>query len=109
MRGLSRERREVLVSTRSPWYRAYLAWLALPPLLLLAVGRPVGLIVLYAVAGALFMPFLAGTLLYMNSRADWVGPDLRSGRPTQLLLLLCLALFAYLGVRQLLESLGLLA
>jgi hypothetical protein len=62
--------------------------------------------VLYAVAGALFMPFLAGTLLYMNSRVEWVGRDLRSGRLTQVLLLLCLALFAYLGVRELLEALG---
>lgn len=108
LRGLPAEEREALVSTRSPWYRAYLAWLALPPLLLLFLDRPVGLVVLYAVAGALFMPFLAGTLLYMNARADWVGREMRSGPLTQLLLLLCLALFAYLGARELLEALGMI-
>jgi Mn2+/Fe2+ NRAMP family transporter len=68
---------------------------------LLFTERPVAVIVTYAVVGALFMPFLAGTLLYMNSRPDWVGSDLRNGWLTTLLLILCLALFGFLGIREL--------
>jgi Mn2+/Fe2+ NRAMP family transporter len=95
-----REQREAL-STRSPWYRGYLLWLALPPMLLLPFGRPVGLIVLYSVMSALFMPFLAATLLYMNSQTRWLGERLRTGWVGRVALLLCLGLFAYLGARKL--------
>ena len=54
------------------------------------------MIVAYSVLGALFMPFLAATLLYMNSRRDWVG-SLRNGPWHVLALILCLLLFGVLG------------
>jgi hypothetical protein len=59
----------------------------------LFVGKPVGLIILYGVVGALFMPFLAGTLLVMNSRSAWVGRRMRYGIVPKILLVLALALF----------------
>ncbi len=46
----------VTVNTRSPAYRYYLLYLALPPMVLLLVGKPVWLVIIYAVAGAFFMP-----------------------------------------------------
>lgn len=92
------------VGTRSPWYRGFLAYLALPPMALLVFDRPVLVIVAYAVAGALFMPFLAGTLLLMNSRTAWVGANMRNGWVTNALLALCLILFGYLGVQQILSA-----
>ncbi len=91
-----------IVSTKSRWYRGYLFWLAVPPLALLLTGRPVGLIVAYSISGALFMPFLAGTLLYMNSRLDWVGERFRNSRTTNLLLIFSLLLFGYLLLDELL-------
>lgn len=94
-----------LLSRRSVWYRGFLIWLALPPILLLAWGKPVALIVLYAVIGALFMPFLAGTLLYMNSRIAWVGVAFRNTRTTKVLLFLALLLFGYLCVDEVLNIL----
>ena len=55
-------------SMTSPWFRGYILWLTFPPMLLLLLGEPVQLIVLYGALGAAFMPFLAGTLLWlMNS------------------------------------------
>ena len=54
---------------------------------------------IYSVVGALFMPFLAATLLYMNSRRDWVGDRLRNGWLTNALLILSLVLFGYLSVQ----------
>jgi hypothetical protein len=71
---------------------------------LLFVREPVAVIVAYAVTGALFMPFLAGTLLYMNSRRAWVGEAMRSGPAANALLALCLLLFAYLGVVEALDA-----
>jgi Mn2+/Fe2+ NRAMP family transporter len=60
---------------RSLPFRAYTLWLTFPPMALLFMDRPFGLIVAYGVLGSLFMPFLAGTLLWLlNSRhtpAEW--------------------------------------
>ena len=51
------------------WYKAYVLWLTLPPMVLLFFGRPVGLILAYGVLGSLFMPFLGLTLLLLlNSK-----------------------------------------
>ena len=62
-----------LVNTRSPAYRGYLLYTALPPMLLLLFVRPVWMVIIYAVAGAFFMPLLAVLLLYMNNRRSWVN------------------------------------
>jgi Mn2+/Fe2+ NRAMP family transporter len=59
--------------TQSRTYRGFLLFLALPPLLLHHFQRPLTLVVLYAIAGAFFMPFLASVLLVMNNRSHWVG------------------------------------
>ncbi|MCS6622943.1 Nramp family divalent metal transporter [Roseibacterium beibuensis] len=49
----------------SPAFRAYLLWLTFPPMALLFMDRPFGLIVAYGALGALFMPFLALTLVWL--------------------------------------------
>jgi Mn2+/Fe2+ NRAMP family transporter len=76
-------------------YRLYLAWLALPPMVLLWSGKPVWVVLAYAVAGAAFMPLLAGLLLYMNGYRNWAGA-LRNRWPSNLALVAALALFAVL-------------
>ncbi len=92
--GRKRDASQPLAGSRP--YRAYLIYLALPPMLLLLLGRPVWIIVAYAMMGALFMPFLAGTLLALNSRREWVG-ELTSGWLAKALLWLSLILFGYLA------------
>lgn len=65
----------------SPAFRSYLLWLTFPPMVLLFMDRPFGLIVAYGVLGAFFMPFLALTLLWLlNSkrtpkawRSGWIS------------------------------------
>ena len=89
--------RDAIVAQSSPWYRGFLLFLALPTQLALLLQQPVSLVLVYTVIGALFMPFLAATLLYMNTRRGWVG-RLRSGWLSNSLLVLALALFAYLSV-----------
>lgn len=103
LRGVEPQRRREIVSPRSGWYRGFLIWIAVAPLALVVWSRrPVGLIVAYSILAALFMPFLAGTLLYMNSRKDWVGDRMTSGWLARGLLVLGLVLFVVLAVNDLL-------
>jgi hypothetical protein len=96
---------EKVIDTRSAAYRAYLLFLAIPPMLLLWAGKPVWVVLIYSVAGAAFMPLLAGLLLYMNGVRDWLGP-LRNRWAANLTLLAALALFAVLFVRKMTEMVG---
>ena len=80
--------------------RAYMLWLTFPPMLLLFLDQPFLLILSYGVLGALFMPFLALTLLLlMNSRR--LAPEWRNGPFSNLLLGITFALFLILGGREL--------
>jgi Mn2+/Fe2+ NRAMP family transporter len=96
--GKRRDRDEP-VSPRSPWYRGFLAWLAIPPIAVLYFGQPVLVVRVYAALGALFMPFLAITLLILGNRREVVG-RLRNGSLSNVLLGACVALFAALAIRQ---------
>ena len=87
------------VSTASPYYRGYLLFTAIVPMALLVVDRPVWVIIAYSVAGAFFMPFLAGTLLYLNNRRQWVA-KLRNGWAMNGLLIAALLIFGYLCVNE---------
>jgi len=83
------------IDARSPLYRAYLLYLAFPPMILLWAGKPVWVVLIYSVAGAAFMPLMAGVLLYMNGYRDWLG-SLRNRWAANLALAAALALFAAL-------------
>jgi Mn2+/Fe2+ NRAMP family transporter len=84
-----------VVNTRSLSYRGYLLYIAVPPMLLLLMIKPVWLVVIYAVAGAFFMPLLAVLLLYMNNRRSWVG-GLCSGMASNAVLLISVLVFSLL-------------
>jgi len=79
-----------LAHTRS--YRGFLLFLAVAPLLLHYFQRPLTLVILYAIAGAFFMPFLASVLLVLNNRTAWVGP-LKNRAWVNVVLVLSLLLF----------------
>lgn len=92
-----------LARTRA--YRVYLVLVALVPLAL--VGLPVRFVQLsHAVLGAMFMPLLAITLLLMNNRAAWVGPEYRNRWASNLVLALTLLTFAAIGVGEVVEQLA---
>ena len=84
------------VQTNSLLYRGYLAYLAFPPMILLLINKPIWIIVVYSVMGSLFMPFLTGTLLFMNNKKQWVN-QLRNGWLTNGILFLSLVVFSYLA------------
>lgn len=88
--------------SESPSYRWFLLFLAMPPLLLQVFDRPLLVVVVYAVAGAFFMPLLAGTLLVMNNRIAAMG-RLKNSRGVNAGLMLSLVLFGGLFVLELME------
>lgn len=93
------EKREQILSISSVWYRSYLVYIAFAPISLLLMNKeqePFYIIVFYTLVGSFFMPFLAGTLLIMNSKSSWIGEKYRYSIGSQLFLLLCLVLFGYL-------------
>lgn len=93
------------INTRSIAYRGYLAYLALPPMLLLLAGKPVWLVIVYAVAGAFFMPLLCILLLLLNNRRSLLG-DLKNGLLTNLVLLGSVILFGLLLYMEVVKHLG---
>ncbi|HEY1225580.1 MAG TPA: Nramp family divalent metal transporter [Brevundimonas sp.] len=93
---------EALRGEGSMAQRGYMLWLTFPPMLLLFIDRPFGLIVAYGVLGSLFMPFLAGTLLWLlNSRRTPV--EWRNGWVSNLGLGAAALLFAVLAGKELLS------
>lgn len=84
--------------------RFYLLWLTILPMSLLFLDRPIFLILLYGTLGALFMPFLAVTLLFLNNRKD-VPVQHRNGWIRNILLGLTAAVFVAIGVNELIKAL----
>lgn len=90
------------VDERAMTYRGYLLYLAVPPMVLLILDRPVWVIKLYTLTGGIFMPFLAASLLWLTTKRSLMG-DLRSGRLSSAAMAAALALFAAIAVRQIVD------
>jgi len=85
------------------YFKFYLLWLTFPPMILLLLGQPIGLILAYGILGSLFMPFLAVTLLgLLNSKQ--IDREWRNRIFTNVALGLCALLFIVLGVHQLVTA-----
>jgi len=93
------------VDAASTTYRGYLLFLALPPMALLVLDRPVWVIKLYTITGGLFMPVLAASLLWLTTRKRHMG-ELKTGSLGVAGMVAALALFVILAVRQLMDLLG---
>ncbi|MEI5676203.1 MULTISPECIES: Nramp family divalent metal transporter [unclassified Nocardioides] len=99
--------------TGGRYFRAYMLWLTFPPMLLLLLDEPVGLILAYGTLGALFMPFLAITLLVLlNKRRDGALPhsevpdQWRNGWLSNGFMVLCALLFLALAVNEIRETIS---
>ncbi|MBA0051304.1 divalent metal cation transporter [Streptomyces sp. AJS327] len=83
-------------------FRAYLLWLTFPPMALLWLDKPIGLIITYGVLGAFFMPFLALTLVWLLNTSRTPRPW-RNGPLSNGLLTVAGLLFLVLSVHELTE------
>jgi Mn2+/Fe2+ NRAMP family transporter len=97
VRGLSPEHSDRLAGGR--YYRFYVLWLTFPPIAMLFLDQPVYLILAYGVLGALFMPFLAVTLLWILN-SNRVPARWRNGALTNVVMGVCALAFAALAVDQ---------
>ena len=86
---------KIPIGIKSKYYRFFLIYLAIPPMLLLFLDKPVWIIILYAVASAFFMPFLAALLLVMNNTKSWVQ-YFKNKWYTNIILAVSIILFLYL-------------
>jgi Mn2+/Fe2+ NRAMP family transporter len=88
---------------RSSAYRLYVLWLTFPPMILLFIDRPFALVIAYGVLGALFMPFLAGSLLWLLNRETppqwrnrWLSNTVLAGSAVLFVVLAAREVFALL-------------
>ncbi|OUE28065.1 Divalent metal cation transporter MntH [Clavibacter michiganensis] len=87
------------------YYRGFILWLTIPPIGLLFLDQPIGLIIAYGVLGALFMPFLAITLLVLLN-TDRTPRAWRNRPLSNTVMGLSALLFVVLGVQQLVTEVG---
>ncbi|WP_207485410.1 Nramp family divalent metal transporter [Arenibaculum pallidiluteum] len=98
MRGIGSDHPDTRVGGK--YFKFYLIWLTFPPMLLLFLDRPIGLILAYGALGALFMPFLAITLLgLLNGRR--IPKEWSNRLHTNIALGITALLFLVLGIQQL--------
>lgn len=83
-------------------FRAYLLWLTFPPMALLFLDQPFGLVLVYGVLGAFFMPFLAFTLIALLNSSRTPG-EWRNGWLSNIMLAAAGLLFVVLCVQQIRE------
>jgi len=103
IRRVPEEEGESYLSEKGIFFRGFLVWVTFPPMLLFALDEPVWIIITYASLGALFMPFLAITLMWLLNRR--VERRFRSGLLSNLVLGASVVIFAVLTVRELAENL----
>jgi Mn2+/Fe2+ NRAMP family transporter len=84
----------------TPAYRFYLLALAVLPISLLWLKVQLVQYV-YGIVGAFFMPFVALTLLLLNNRLRLVGREFKNSWIINLVLVLTLAFFSFIGLRAL--------
>lgn len=105
MKGASNEALTARSEEQSPAFRFYLAWLTFPPMLLLFADRPFLLVIIYGAFGALFMPFLAVTLLFLLNSTR-VPADARNGWLANVVLAGSAGLFVILAAQQVMGLIG---
>lgn len=86
-------------------YRGFLLFLAFPPLLLLLIDKPLWIVILYAVTGALFMPFLGACLWWSTKKAAEMG-GLKTGKLGMAALIFVVLFFAVVAGQKILETLN---
>jgi Mn2+/Fe2+ NRAMP family transporter len=97
LRGAHGDQRSQYLTEKSRWFRGYLVFMVIPPMVLLPLGQPVVLVLVYTALGSVFLPFLGVTLLIMLNRRD-LPRELRNGFINNVAMTMSVGLFAVLGI-----------
>lgn len=101
-RGVPDAEADDYVNESSTPFRLYLAWLTFPPMALLFLDQPVTLVLVYTALGAIFLPFLAGTLLWLLNRR--VDRPYRNGWLSNLTLSGSFVLFLVIAINEIVSA-----
>ena len=104
LRRVPEDEGEEYLSETGVFFRGFLVWITFPPLLLLTFDEPVAIVIIYASLGAVFMPFLAVTLLWLLNRR--VPREYRSGLFSNLVLGAALLLFVYVATQEIIGAIS---
>jgi len=105
VRRIPDEKADEYIAPKRSLFNAVLAFQVLAPLVIMFTGRPVQLVLAYAMAGAFFLPLLVVAFLILLNRKR-VSPELRNSWPTNTVLSISVVLFGALAISQTLEMLG---
>ncbi len=106
LRRVPADQRKVEILPGSASYRAALLFMALASVPFAFLGSPLAIVIAFTVLGSLFIPFLAGTLLYLNNRIAFPPPTRPNRLATNIVLGLVVVLFGIVGTREIAELLG---
>jgi len=105
LRRYSPEQRKEITQVKSTPYRLALLYITVAAIPFAFTKQPLFIIRTYTIIGSLFIPFLAGTLLYLNNyRLPTATGVKRNSLLTNAVMTLAMILFAYIGVRDLLRA-----
>ncbi|MDN6123395.1 MAG: Nramp family divalent metal transporter [Brevibacterium sp.] len=94
---------EFEMSAKSVEFRGVLVYLSIAALVIMSLGKPVTLVLIYAAISAFILPVLAIALLVILNRTS-VPETLRNKKLSNVLLSVCFLLFGALAVLQVKES-----
>jgi hypothetical protein len=99
-RGIPEEEVGHHISEKSPAYRSFLILLTFPTIPLIVLGQPVGLVLLWTAMGAVFLPFLSLTLMWLlNSSRVERGYRNRLVSASNIVLGISVVIFLALGIQ----------
>jgi Mn2+/Fe2+ NRAMP family transporter len=105
LRRYSPEKRNEITQVTSTPYRLALVYITVAAIPFAFMKQPLFIIKTYTIIGSLFIPFLAGTLLYLNNlRLPTNTGVKRNSLLTNAVMSLAMILFAYIAVRDLLKA-----
>lgn len=93
LRNVPADKRELVTRTSSKPYRIALLFITAAPIPFAFLGQPLPIIIVYTIIGSLFIPWVAGTLLYLNNRIDWKNSVPKNSWINNALLIVILGLF----------------
>jgi Mn2+/Fe2+ NRAMP family transporter len=100
LRGIPEEEAGPYISEKSPAYRSFLILLTFPTIPLIVLGQPVALVLLWTAMGAVFLPFLSITLMWLlNSSRVERGYRNRLVSASNIVLGISVVIFLVLGIQ----------
>ena len=96
LRRMPPDERAATVQMHSPVYRVALVFMAIASVPFAFTERPLFVILAFTILGSLLIPFLAGTLLYLNNRVPFPEPSRHNKLSTNIILIVILLIFLIL-------------